>query len=102
MTENLDNLVLMLTSEDIEVRKLIESYLDKNYNLNLNFYIGINYKTHERTFELDYNKFKNKFPYYQISAKAFINNAVHFLYLYDSEEIHNCLNLISKYNESFK
>ena len=102
MIENLDNLVLMLTSEDIEVRKLIESYLDKNYNLNLNFYIGINSKTHKRTFELDYNKFKNKFPYYQISAKAFINSAVHFLYLYDNKEIRNCLNLILKYNESLK
>ena len=102
MIENLDNLVLMLKSDDIEIRKLAENYLDKNYNLNLNFYIGINSKTHKRTFELDYNKFKNKFPYYQISAKAFINNAVHFLYLYDSEKIHNCLNLISKYNESFK
>ena len=102
MTENLDNLILMLQSKDIEVRKLAENYIDKNYNLNFNFYIGINSKTHKRTFELDYNEFKNKFPYYQISAKAFINNAVHFLYLYDSEEIHNCLNLISKYNESFK
>ena len=102
MIENLDNLVLMLTSEDIEVRKLVENYLDKNYNLNLNFYIGINSKTHKRTFELDYNKFKNKFSYYQISAKAFIDNTVNFLYLYDNEEIHNGLNLILKYNESFK
>ena len=102
MIENLDNLVLMLTSEDIEIRKLAENYLYKNYNLNLNFYIGINSKTHKRTFELDYNEFKNKFSYYQISAKEFINNSVCFLYLYDSKEIHNCLNLILKYNESLK
>ena len=102
MIEDLDNLVLMLKSEDVEIRKLVENYLDKNYNLNLNFYIGINSKTHKRTFELDYNKFKNKFSYYQISAKEFINNSVYFLYLYDSEEIRNCLNLILKYNESLK
>ena len=102
MIENLDNLVLMLTSEDIEIRKLAENYIDKNYNLNFNFYIGINSKTHKRTFELDYNEFKNKVPYYQISAKAFINNSVYFLYFYDSEEIRNCLNLILKYNESLK
>ena len=102
MIENLDNLISILQSKDIEIRKLAENYLDKNYDLNLNFYVGINYKTHERTFELDYNKFKNKFPYYQISAKAFIENTVNFLYLYDNEEIHNGLNLILKYNESFK
>ena len=102
MIENLDNLVLMLKSEDVEVRKLVGNYLDKNYDLNLKFYIGINSKTHKRTFELDYNEFKNKFSYYQISAKEFINNSVYFLYLYDSEEIRNCLNLILKYNESFK
>ena len=30
MIENLDNLVLTLTSEDIEIRKLAENYLDKN------------------------------------------------------------------------
>ena len=102
MIENLDNLVLMLKSEDIEIRKLAGNYFDKNYNLNLNFYIGINSKTHKRTFELDYNKFKNKFSYYQISAKAFIDNTVNFLYLYDNKEIRNCLNLILKYNESFK
>ena len=102
MIENLDNLVLMLTSEDVEVRKLAENYLNKNYNLNFNFYVGINYKIHKRTFELDYNEFKNKFPYYQLSAKVFINNTVHFLHLHDNKEIRNCLNLILKYNESFK
>ena len=60
MIENLDNLISILQSKDIEIRKLAENYLYKNYNLNLNFYIGINSKTHKRTFELDYNKFKNR------------------------------------------
>ena len=102
MTENLDNLVLMLKSEDIEIRKLAENYLDKNYDLDFIMYRGINYKIKKCTFELDNNEFINKDYYNKLSAKDFMNNAVHFLYLYDSEEIHNCLNLISKYNESFK
>lgn len=102
MIENLNNLVLMLTSGDIEIRKLAENYLDKNYDLNLNFYVGINYKTNKRTFELDRNEFRYKFPYYQISAKAFINNIVYSPYLYDNDEIWNFINIILKYNESFK
>ena len=100
--KNLDNLVLMLKSEDIEVRKLGESYLDKNYDLNFTLYRGINRKTNKCTFELDNNKFINKEYYYKLYAKDFMDNIIDYPNLWNNEEIYDFIYIILKYNESLK
>ena len=102
MTENLDNLVLMLKSEDIEIRKLAENYLDKNYDLNFIVYRGINYRTNKPTFELDSNEFKKNGYYYKLYAKDFIVNIIDYPNLWINEEIYDFIYIILKYNESFK
>ena len=102
MIENLDNLVLMLKSEDIEVRKLAENYLDKNYNLNFTLYRGRNYKTNECTFGLDSNEFKKNDYYYKLYAKDFMDNIINYPNLWINDEIYDFINIILKYNESFK
>lgn len=102
MIENLDNLVLMLTSKDIEVRKLVENYFDKNYDLNFIVYRGINYKTNKPTFELDSNEFKKNGYYYKLYAKDFIVNIIDYPNLWINDEIYDFINIILKYNESFK
>ena len=102
MIENLDNLVLMLKSEDIEVRKLVESYLDKNYDLNFTLYRGINRKTYKCTFELDNNEFINKEYYNKFCAKDFMTNIMDYPNLWINDEIYDFINIILKYNESLK
>ena len=102
MTENLDNLVLMLTSEDIEIRKLAENYLDKTYDLNFIIYRGINYTIKKCTFELDNNKFINKDYYNKLSAKDFMTNIIDYPNLWNNEEIYDFIYIILKYNESLK
>ena len=102
MIENLDNLVLMLTSEDVEIRKLAENYLNKNYDLNFNFYVGISYKTHKRTFELDDNEFKSNNCYYKLYVKDFMDNIIDYPNLWINDEIYDFINIILKYNESLK
>ena len=102
MIENLDNLVLMLKSEDIEIRKLVESYFDKNYNLNFILYRGINYKTNKCTFELDNKEFINNDYYNKFYAKDFMTNIIDYPNLWINEEICDFINIILKYNESLK
>ncbi len=102
MIENLDNLVLMLTSKDIEVRKLVENYLDKNYDLNFTLYRGINYKTNKCTFELDNNEFINKEYYNKLYAKDFMDNIIDYPNLWINDEIYDFIYIILKYNESLK
>lgn len=102
MIENLDNLVLMLTSKDIEVRKLVENYLDKNYDLNFTLYRGINYKTNKCTFELDNNEFINKEYYNKLYAKDFMSNIIDYPNLWINDEIYDFIYIILKYNESLK
>lgn len=102
MIENLDNLVSMLTSEDIETRKLAESYLDKNYDLNFTLYRGINSKTNKCTFGLDNNDFINKEYYNKFYAKDFMDNIIDYPNLWINDEIYDFVNMILKYNESFK
>ena len=102
MTENLDNLVLMLRSEDIEIRKLVESYLDKNSDLNFTLYRGINRKTNKCTFELDNNEFINKEYYNKFYAKDFMDNIIDYPNLWINDEIYDFIYIILKYNESLK
>ena len=102
MIENLDNLVLMLKSEDIEVRKLAENYFDKNYDLNFTLYRGINHKTNKCTFELNNNEFINNEYYNKFCAKDFMTNIIDYPNLWLNEEIYDFINIILKYNEFFK
>ena len=102
MIENLDNLVLMLKSEDIEVRKLAENYLNKNYDLNFTLYRGINCKTNKCTFGLDNNEFINKEYYNKFYAKDFMDNIIEYPNLWINAEIYDFINMILKYNESLK
>ena len=102
MIENLDNLVLMLKSDDIEIRKLAENYLDKNYDLNFTLYRGINRKTNKCTFELDNNEFINKEYYNNFYAKDFMDNIIDYPNLWNNEEIYDFIYIILKYNESLK
>lgn len=102
MIENLDNLVLMLKSEDIEVRKLAKNYFDKNYDLNFIMYRGINCKTNKCTFELDNNDFINKDYYNKLDAKDFMVNIIDYPNLWINDEIYDFIYIILKYNESLK
>ena len=102
MIENLDNLVLMLKSEDIEVRKLAGNYFDKNYNLNFTLYRGINCKTNKCTFELDDNEFRSNDCYYKFYAKDFMDNIIDYPNLWINEKIYDFIYIILKYNESLK
>ena len=102
MIENLDNLVLMLKSEDIEIRKLVGNYFDKNYDLNFTLYRGINRKTNKCTFELDNNEFINKEYYNKLDAKDFMDNIIDYPNLWINEEIYDFINIILKYNGYLK
>ena len=100
--KNLDNLVLMLKSKDIEIRKLVGNYFDKNYDLNFTLYRGINSKTNKCTFGLDNNEFINKEYYNKFYAKDFIDNIIDYPNLWINDEVYDFINIILKYNESLK
>ena len=102
MIENLDNLVLMLKSKDIEIRKLAGNYLNKNYKLNFTLYRGINRKTNKCAFELNNNEFINNEYYNKFCAKDFMTNIIDYPNLWINEEIYDFINIILKYNESLK
>lgn len=98
---NIDKIKELLQSNDLEIRKLIQTYIYENYKLDFYIYRGIDKDTNKYVWGLDSLKFKDNI-FDRISAKTILDNMTKYPYLYNSNEMYSFINLVLKYNEKFR
>lgn len=98
---NIDKINELLQSEDLEIRKLIQTYIYEKYKLDFYIYRSIDKNTHKYVWRLDYLKIKNN-TFDRISAKTILDNMIKYPYLYNSNETYSFINLIMDYDRKFR
>lgn len=98
---NIDKIKELLQSKDLEIRKLIQTYIYENYKLNFYIYRGIDKDTNKYVWTLDSLKIKNN-TFDRISAKTILDNMTEYHYFYNSNEIYSLINLIMDYDRKFR
>ena len=99
---NIDKIKELLQSDDLEIRKLIQTYIYENYKLNFYIYRGIDKDTNKYVYGLDSLKFKDADPLDRVTAKTLLDCMTEYPYLYNSNETYSFINLILKHNEKFR
>ena len=99
---NIDKIKELLQSNDLEIRKLIQTYIYENYKLDFYIYKGIDKDTNKYVYGLDSFKFKDNDLFDKVSAKTILDNMTEYPYLYNSNEKYSFINLILKHNEKFR
>ena len=99
---NIDKIKELLQSDDLEIRKLIQTYIYENYKLNFYIYRGIDKDTNKYVYGLDSLKFKDNDIFDSIPAKALLDCMTEYPYLYNSNEMSSFINLIMDYDRKFR
>ena len=99
---NIDKIKELLQSNDLEIRKLIQTYIYENYKLDFCIYRGIDKDTNKYVYGLDSLKFKDTDPFDMVSAKTILDCMTDCPNLYNSNEMYSFINLVLKYNEKFR
>ena len=99
---NIDKIKELLQSDDLEIRKLIQTYIYENYKLNFYIYRGIDKDTNKYVYGLDSLKFKDNDMFDSVPAKTLLDCMTKYPYLYNSNERYSFINLILKHNEKFR
>ena len=99
---NIDKMKELLQSDDLEIRKLIQTYIYENYKLDFYIYRGIDKDTNKYVYGLDSLKFKDNYIFDMVTAKTLLDRMTEYPYLYNSNETYSLINLILKYNEKFR
>lgn len=99
---NIDKIKELLQSNDLEIRKLIQNYIYKNYKLDFYIYRGIDKDTNKFVYELDSLKFKDNYIFDMVTAKTLLDCMTEYPYLYNSNEIYSLINLIMDYDRKFR
>ena len=98
---NIDKIKELLQSDDLEIRKLIQTYIYENYKLDFYIYRGIDKDTNKYVWRLDSLKIKNNI-FDRIFAKTILDNMTKYPYLYNSNEMDSFINLIMDYDRKFR
>lgn len=99
---NIDKINELLQSKDLEIRKLIQTYIYENYKLDFYIYRGIDKDTNKYVYGLDSLKFKDNYIFDMVTAKTLLDCMTEYPYLYNSNEKYSFINLILKYNGKFR
>ena len=99
---NIDKIKELLQSSDLEIRKLIQTYIYENYKLDFYIYKGIDKDTNKYVYRLDSLKIKNNDIFDSVSAKTLLDCMTEYPYLYNSNEMYSFINLIIRYNGKFR
>ena len=99
---NINKIKELLQSSDLEIRKLIQTYIYENYKLNFYIYRGIDKDTNKYVWGLDSLKFKDAEPFDMVSAKTLLDCMTEYPYLYNSNEMYSFINLIMDYDRKFR
>ena len=99
---NIDKIKELLQSSDLEIRKLIQTYIYENYKLDFYIYRGIDKDTNKYVYGLDSLKFKDNYIFDMVTAKTLLDCMTEYPYLYNSNEMNSFINLILKYNGKFR
>ena len=99
---NIDKIKELLQSSDLEIRKLIQTYIYENYKLDFCICRGIDKDTNKYVWGLDSLKFKDAEPFDMVSAKTLLDCMTEYPYLYNSNEIYSLINLIMDYDRKFR
>ena len=99
---NIDKIKELLQSDDLEIRKLIQTYIYENYNLDFCICRGIDKDTNKYVWGLDSLKFKDADPLDRVTAKTLLDCMTEYPYLYNSNEMCSFINLIMDYDRNFR
>ena len=99
---NIDKIKELLQSSDLEIRKLIQTYIYENYKLDFCIYRSIDKDTNKFVYRLDSLKFKDNYIFDMVSAKTLLDCMTEYPYLYNSNEIYSLINLIMDYDRKFR
>ena len=99
---NIDKIKELLQSEDLEIRKLIQTYIYENYKLDFCIYRGIDKDTNKYVYGLDSLKFKDNDMFDKVPAKTLLECMTEYPYLYNSNEKYSFINLIMDYDRKFR
>ena len=99
---NIDKIKELLQSNDLEIRKLIQNYIYKNYKLDFYIYRGIDKDTNKFVYRLDSLKFKDNYIFDMVTAKTLLDCMTEYPYLYNSNETYSLINLIMDYDRKFR
>ena len=99
---NIDKIKEMLQSNDLEIRKLIQTYIYENYKLDFYIYRGIDKDTNKYVYGLDSFKFKDNDLFDRVTARTLLDCMTEYPYLYNSNEMDSLINLIMDYDRKFR
>ena len=99
---NIDKINELLQSNDLEIRKLIQTYIYENYKLGFYVYRGIDKDTNKYVLGLDSLKFKDIDPFDKVSAKTILDCMTDCPNLYNNNEMNSFINLIMDYDRKFR
>ena len=99
---NIDKIKELLQSNDLEIRKLIQTYIYEKYKLDFYIYRGIDKDTNKYVWGLDSLKFKDIEPFDRVNAKTLLDCMTEYPYVYKSNEMCSFINLIMDYDRKFR
>lgn len=99
---DIDKIKKLLQSNDLEIRKLIQTYIYENYKLDFYIYRGIDKDTNKYVWGLDSLKFKDNYIFDMVTAKTLLDRMTEYPYLYNSNEMCSFINLIMNYDRKFR
>ena len=99
---DIDKIKELLQSNDLEIRKLIQTYIYEHYKLDFYIYRGIDKDTNKYVYGLDSLKFKDNYIFDMVTAKTLLDRMTEYPYLYNSNEMYSLINLIMDYDRKFR
>ena len=99
---DIDKIKELLQSSDLEIRKLIQTYIYENYKLGFYIYRGIDKDTNKYVYGLDSFKFKDNDLFDRVIARTLLDCMTEYPYLYNSNEMDSLINLIMDYDRKFR